>query len=92
MTTVPDVMGKSGSFAEQMLRAANLNVQFEGDSGGNVVAQSVAANTSTAYGTIVTLTMDSSGTEDSADTTSEPAASESAEETPAPESEETSGE
>lgn len=62
-TTVPDVVGKSGSFAEQMLRAANLNVQFEGDSGGKVTAQSVEANTSTAYGTIVTLTMEAgSGT------------------------------
>ena len=47
-----------------MLRAANLNVQFEGDSGGKVVSQSVAANSSAAYGTIVTLTMDSSGTTD----------------------------
>lgn len=64
MTTVPDVTGKSGSFAEQMLHAANLNVQFEGDSGGKVVSQSVAANSSTAYGTIVTLTMDSSGATD----------------------------
>ena len=62
MTTVPDVVGKSGSFAEQMLRAANLNVQYEGDSGGKVTAQSVAANTSTAYGTIITLTMESSDT------------------------------
>lgn len=63
MTTVPDVVGKSGSFAQQMLQAANLNVQFEGDSGGKVTAQSVEANTSTAYGTIVTLTMEAdSGT------------------------------
>ena len=31
MTTVPDVTGKSGSFASQMLKASNLNVQFEGD-------------------------------------------------------------
>lgn len=74
MTTVPDVVGKSGSFAEQMLRAANLNVQYEGDSGGKVTAQSVAANTSTAYGTIITLTMESSDT--AQDT--EPAAEESA--------------
>lgn len=63
MTTVPDVVGKSGSFAQQMLQAANLNVQFEGDSGGKVTAQSVEANTSTAYGAIVTLTMEAdSGT------------------------------
>ena len=59
MTTVPDVVGKSGSFAEQMLRAANLNVQFEGDSGGKVTAQSVEPDASAAYGTIVTLTMES---------------------------------
>ena len=52
MTTVPDVTGKTGTFAEQMLRAANLNVQFSGDSSGKVVAQDVH------YGTIVTLTMD----------------------------------
>ena len=64
MTTVPDVVGKSGTFAEQMLRAANLNVEFSGDSGGKVTAQSVAANASAAYGTIVTLTMESTDTGD----------------------------
>lgn len=58
MTTVPDVTGKTGTFAEQMLRAANLNVQFGGDSGGKVVAQDVQSGTTAAYGTIVTLTMD----------------------------------
>ena len=58
MTTVPDVTGKTGTFAEQMLRAANLNVQFSGDSSGKVVAQDVQSGTSAAYGTIVTLTMD----------------------------------
>ena len=67
MTTVPDVTGKSGSFASQMLKAANLNVQFEGDSSGRVVSQSAAAETSAAYGTIVTLTMESDGS-DTADT------------------------
>lgn len=71
MTTVPDVTGKSGSFAEQMLRAANLNVQFEGDSGGKVLSQSVEAGSSTAYGTIVTLTMDASGTTEETSTESE---------------------
>ena len=59
MTTTPDVVGKTGTFAEQMLKAANLNVQFAGDSGGKVVAQDVEAGTSAAYGTIITLTMDS---------------------------------
>ena len=59
MTTTPDVVGKTGTFAEQMLKAANLNVQFAGDSNGKVVAQDVEAGTSAAYGTIITLTMDS---------------------------------
>ena len=59
MTTTPDVVGKTGTFAEQMLKAANLNVQFAGDSSGKVVAQDVEAGTSAAYGTILTLTMDS---------------------------------
>ena len=59
MTTTPDVVGKTGTFAEQMLKAANLNVQFAGDSGGKVVAQDVEAGTSAAYGTTITLTMDS---------------------------------
>ena len=61
MTTVPDVTGKTGTFAEQMLRAANLNVQFSGDSSGKVVAQDVQSGTTAAYGTIVTLTMDTGG-------------------------------
>ena len=59
MTTVPDVTGKTGTFAEQMLKAANLNVQFSGDEGGKVVAQDVQPGTTAAYGTIVTLTTDS---------------------------------
>ena len=59
MTTTPDVVGKTGTFAEQMLKAANLNVQFAGDSSGKVVAQDVETGTSAAYGTIITLTMDS---------------------------------
>ena len=59
MTTTPDVVGKTGTFAEQMLKAANLNVQFAGDSSGKVVTQDVEAGTSAAYGTIITLTMDS---------------------------------
>lgn len=59
MTTVPDVTGKTGTFAEQMLKAVNLNVQFSGDEGGKVVAQDVQSGTTAAYGTIVTLTTDS---------------------------------
>ena len=80
MTTVPDVTGKSGSFASQMLKAANLNVQFEGDSSGRVVSQSAAAETSAAYGTIVTLTMESDGS-DTADTQVEETTEEVVEET-----------
>ena len=71
MTTVPDVTGKGGSFAAQMMSAANLNVQFEGDQSGRVVSQSVAAESSVAYGTIVTLTMESDG--DSSDNAANPA-------------------
>ena len=85
MTTVPDVTGKSGSFASQMLKASNLNVQFEGDSSGRVVSQSTAAETSAAYGTIVTLTMESDGSEDAAEI---PAEETPAEETPAEETQE----
>ena len=47
------------TFAEHLLKASNLNVQFAGDSSGKVVAQDVEAGTSAAYGTIITLTMDS---------------------------------
>ena len=71
MTTVPDVTGKSGSFAAQMMSAANLNVQFADDQSGRVVSQSVAAESSAAYGTIVTLTMESDG--DSSDNAANPA-------------------
>ena len=85
MTTVPDVTGKSGSFASQMLKAANLNVQFEGDSSGRVVSQSAAAETSSAYGFIVTLTMESDGSEDTAEI---PAEETPAEETLAEETQE----
>ena len=79
MTTVPDVTGKSGSFAAQMISAANLNVQFEGDQSGRVVSQSVAAESSAAYGTIVTLTMESDG--GSGDNDANPAEEQPAEET-----------
>ena len=72
MTTVPDVTGKTGTFAEQMLKAVNLNVQFSGDEGGKVVAQDVQSGTTAAYGTIVTLTTDSGdGTIDDTPTVSE---------------------
>ena len=69
MTTVPDVAGKSGSFAEQMLKAANLNVQFERrQRRPGSIPERRGRETSAAYGTIVTLTMESDGS-DTADTT-----------------------
>ena len=57
MTTVPDVSGRTAEFAQQMLRAANLNVDFSGDENGRVTAQDIAAGQSVEYGTVVTLTM-----------------------------------
>lgn len=56
MATVPDLVGKTGSFAVQMLRAANLNVQLEGDETARVTSQSVAYGSSVAYGTVITIT------------------------------------
>ena len=59
MTTTPDVVGKTGTFAEQMLKAANLNVQFAGDSSGRSWRRTSRPEPPPAYGTIITLTMDS---------------------------------
>lgn len=55
-TVVPDVTGKTGSFAKQVLRSANLNCAIVGDPEAKVIAQDVEANTSAAMGTVVTLT------------------------------------
>ena len=55
----PDPQQMSKENAEQMLKAANLNVQFSGSSEGKVVAQSVTAGGTAAYGTVITLTTDS---------------------------------
>ena len=63
MTTVPDVVGKTGTFAEQMLHSANLNVRISGDPDGRVVSQDVAAGSSVEYGTVVTLTTDTAAQE-----------------------------
>lgn len=54
-TVVPDAYGKTGSFAQQMFKAAGLNVRVEGSLTGRVVSQDVESGTSAAYGTIVTL-------------------------------------
>ena len=59
--TVPDVMGKSATAANKMLIDAGLNVRIDGTqnyqsgSGAVVVAQSPAAYTAVAPGTIVTV-------------------------------------
>lgn len=53
---VPDVTGKSGDFARQMLAAAGFNCVVEGDGQGTVQSQSEAAGTSVQRGTIVTVT------------------------------------
>ena len=63
MTTVPDAAGKTGTFAEQMLHSANLNVLISGDPDGRVVSQDVAAGSSVEYGTVVTLTTDTAAQE-----------------------------
>lgn len=55
-TTVPDVTGKTGSFASQMLQAAGLNAQIEGSASDRVVAQAIEAESTVPMGTIVTLT------------------------------------
>lgn len=69
LTTVPDVTGKTGSFATQMLKSANLNVKLVGDENGKVVSQDVAAASSVEYGTVVTIQTESSTTTDTTDTT-----------------------
>ena len=53
---VPDVTGKSGDFARQMLAAAGFNCVVEGDGQGTVQSQSEAAGSSVQRGTIVTVT------------------------------------
>lgn len=69
LTTVPDVTGKTGSFATQMLKSANLNVKLVGDENGKVVSQDVAAASSVEYGTVVTIQTESGTTTDTTDTT-----------------------
>ena len=55
-TEVPDVSGKSADFARQMLTAAGLNCQVEGEGTGTVQSQSEAAGASVQKGTVVTIT------------------------------------
>ena len=59
---VPDVVGKTGSQAQQMLRAAGLNAQLTGPADAPVKEQSDAPGTQVPMGKIVTvLTADSTG-------------------------------
>ena len=55
MVNVPNVVGKSGSFAVQMLSAAGINAQISGDENALVTSQSVAEGTSVAMGTVITI-------------------------------------
>lgn len=73
LTTVPDVTGKTGTFASQILKSANLNVKVVGDTNGKVVSQDVQASSSVEFGTIVTIQTESdtsAKTTDTTDTTS----------------------
>ena len=70
-TTVPDVTGKTGSFAKQMLKSANLNVKLVGDANGKVVSQDVAAASSAEYGTVVTIQTEGDGTSSDTVTTTD---------------------
>lgn len=55
LTSPPDVTGKSGDFARQMLAAADLNCVIEGDANGVVQSQSVQPGEQVQKGTIVTI-------------------------------------
>ena len=66
MTTVPNVVGKSGDFAVQMLKASGINASLEGDGSALVTAQSVAEGESVPKGTLITITTASAGSGDAA--------------------------
>ncbi len=59
MTTVPSVVGKTSTFAQQMIAAAGLNCDIIGDEDGIVTAQSITAEESVEYGTIITIVCES---------------------------------
>lgn len=69
LTTVPDVTGKTGTFASQILKSANLNVKVVGDTNGKVMSQDVQASSSVEFGTIVTIQTESDTSTDTTDTT-----------------------
>ena len=66
MTTVPNVVGKSGDFAVQMLKASGINASLEGDGSALVTSQSVAEGESVPKGTLITITTASAGSGDAA--------------------------
>ena len=74
MVTVPNVVGKSGSFAVQMLKAAGINASLQGDGSALVTAQSVAEGESVAMGTVITITTASADTGGAGDTAGQDAA------------------
>lgn len=76
MVNVPNVVGKSGSFAVQMLSAAGINAKVEGDESALVTSQSVAEGESVPMGTVITIqTAAEEQSDTTSDDTTEPAAS-----------------
>lgn len=76
MVNVPNVVGKSGSFAAQMLSAAGINAKVEGDESALVTSQSVAEGESVPMGTVITIqTAAEEQSDTTTDDTTEPAAS-----------------
>ncbi|MDD6319419.1 MAG: penicillin-binding transpeptidase domain-containing protein [Oscillospiraceae bacterium] len=65
MATVPDAVGKTGTFAAQMLKSAGINAGISGDPSARVTAQDVAAGSSVPLGTVVTLTTGETSATDS---------------------------
>ena len=61
MVSVPNVVGKSGDFAAQMLSAAGLNAVLDGDGSALVTAQNVAEGESAAMSSLVTITTSDAG-------------------------------
>ncbi|MFI3169303.1 MAG: penicillin-binding transpeptidase domain-containing protein [Faecalibacterium sp.] len=59
MTSVPDVVGKTASFAQQLLTAAGLNCTIIGDEDYLVTSQSITADESVELGTIITIVCES---------------------------------
>ena len=58
---VPDVVGRQGEFASQMLKAAGFNVSVSGPENGLVTAQSVEKDSQQPLGTVITITTTDSG-------------------------------